>query len=196
MYSMAFAQDLRVVLLHLASVLQTLRWITSQRIEVNPQWAQDILDVDAALANRLGIWQVKWEMEDLAFRFLEPETYKQIANRLDQKRTEREQYVSELRERLRCALAEQVDRQGRVDAHEVALAAEQARVVHVAGTPQFDRRVLVEELVQPLRAEREGNHHQRPIQYRTATCAQREHGIHEPTRHEAPHHPGGKGLGQ
>ena len=56
---LAFAHDLRVVLLHLASVLQTLRWVTSQRIDVRTDWAQDILDVDATLANRLGIWQIK-----------------------------------------------------------------------------------------------------------------------------------------
>ena len=55
---LAFAHDLRVVLLHLASVLQTLRWVTSQRMEVPASWAQDILNVDAALANRLGIWQL------------------------------------------------------------------------------------------------------------------------------------------
>ena len=85
---LAFAHDLRVVLLHLASVLQTLRWVTSSRISVSPAWAQDILDIDAALANRLGIWQVKWEMEDLAFRCLAPDTYKEIATLIDAKRLE------------------------------------------------------------------------------------------------------------
>ena len=93
---LAFAHDLRVVLLHLASVLQTLRWVTSQRIEVPAHWAQDILDVDAALANRLGIWQLKWEMEDLAFRCLAPDTYKQIAKLLDSKRVEREDFVAHI----------------------------------------------------------------------------------------------------
>ena len=97
---LAFAHDLRVVLLHLASVLQTLRWVTSQRIEVRSDWAQDILDVDATLANRLGIWQIKWEMEDLAFRCLAPDTYKQIAKLLDSKRVEREGFVSHIMDRL------------------------------------------------------------------------------------------------
>ena len=97
---LAFAHDLRVVLLHLASVLQTLRWVTSQRIEVRSEWAQDILDVDATLANRLGIWQIKWEMEDLAFRCLAPDTYKQIAKLLDSKRVEREGFVSHIMDRL------------------------------------------------------------------------------------------------
>jgi len=97
---LAFAHDLRVVLLHLASVLQTLRWVTSQRIEVKSDWAQDILDVDAALANRLGIWQIKWEMEDLAFRCLAPDVYKQIAHLLDSKRVEREGFVTYVIDRL------------------------------------------------------------------------------------------------
>ena len=103
---MAFAHDLRVVLLHLASILQTLRWVTSQRIEVSAQWAQDILDVDAALANRLGIWQVKWEMEDLAFRCLAPNTYKEIASLIDAKRVERESFIDGVIARLKEELAE------------------------------------------------------------------------------------------
>jgi GTP pyrophosphokinase len=69
---LAFSQDLRVVLMYLASRLQTLRWITQQKIDVDEQWATEILEIDAALANRLGIWQLKWEMEDLAFRALKP----------------------------------------------------------------------------------------------------------------------------
>ena len=101
---LAFAHDLRVVLLHLASVVQTLRWVTSQRIETPTSWAQDILDVDAALANRLGIWQLKWEMEDLAFRCLAPDTYKQIASLLDSKRVEREAFIADVMTRLQTEL--------------------------------------------------------------------------------------------
>ncbi len=101
---LAFAHDLRVVLLHLASVVQTLRWVTSQRIETQTTWAQDILDVDAALANRLGIWQLKWEMEDLAFRCLAPDTYKQIASLLDSKRVEREAFIADVMDRLQAEL--------------------------------------------------------------------------------------------
>lgn len=97
---LAFAHDLRVVLLHLASVVQTLRWLTAQRINTEASWAQNILDVDAALANRLGIWQIKWEMEDLAFRCLAPDTYKQIAKLLDSKRVEREDFVGHIIGRL------------------------------------------------------------------------------------------------
>jgi len=97
---LAFAHDLRVVLLHLASEVQTLRWLTAQRINTEASWAQNILDVDAALANRLGIWQIKWEMEDLAFRCLAPDTYKQIAKLLDSKRVEREDFVGHIIGRL------------------------------------------------------------------------------------------------
>ena len=62
--------------------------------------AQESLQVFAPLANRLGIWQIKWEMEDLAFRFLEPETYKRIARLLDEKRAEREGFMEGLRAQL------------------------------------------------------------------------------------------------
>jgi GTP pyrophosphokinase len=97
---LAFSRDLRVVMLRLASRLQTLRWYAAKKAVVPRSVAREALNVFAPLANRLGIWQVKWEMEDLAFRFLEPHTYKQIARKLDEKRVEREQYVEELRSRL------------------------------------------------------------------------------------------------
>jgi GTP pyrophosphokinase len=97
---LAFSRDLRVVLLRLASRLQTLRWHASNKTVAPASVAREALNVFAPLANRLGVWQLKWEMEDLAFRFLEPETYKGIARMLDQKRAEREEYVEELRLRL------------------------------------------------------------------------------------------------
>jgi GTP pyrophosphokinase len=97
---LAFSRDLRVVLLRLASRLQTLRWHAANKTVAPASVAREAISVFAPLANRLGIWQLKWEMEDLAFRFLEPETYKGIARSLDQKRAEREDYVEELRSRL------------------------------------------------------------------------------------------------
>jgi GTP pyrophosphokinase len=97
---LAFSRDLRVVMLRLASRLQTLRWYAANKTVAPASVAREALHVFAPLANRLGIWQVKWEMEDLAFRFLEPDTYKEIARKLDEKRVEREQYVEELRSRL------------------------------------------------------------------------------------------------
>lgn len=102
---LAFGNDLRVVLIYLASRLQTLRWITKNRIVATPAWAQEILDIDASLANRLGIWQMKWEMEDLAFRVLTPKIYKEIAGLLDAKRMEREQFIADVIQRLNHELS-------------------------------------------------------------------------------------------
>ncbi|WP_346308978.1 HD domain-containing protein, partial [Limnohabitans sp.] len=104
---LAFSRDLRVVMLRLASRLQTLRHFAATKLPVPAALASESLQVFAPLANRLGIWQIKWEMEDLSFRFLEPATYKDIARLLDEKRTERERYMVALRERLQQALASQ-----------------------------------------------------------------------------------------
>ncbi len=104
---LAFSRDLRVVLLRLASRLQTLRYYAASKQPVQPGLAAESLHVFAPLANRLGIWEIKWEMEDLAFRFLEPDTYKQIARLLDEKRIEREDYVVQLRARLEAELRAQ-----------------------------------------------------------------------------------------
>ena len=98
---LAFGDDLRVVLIYLASRLQTLRWITHEKIELPKAWAQEILNIDASLANRLGIWQMKWEMEDLAFRVLSPETYRDIAKMLDGKRIERESFINQIVTKLK-----------------------------------------------------------------------------------------------
>lgn len=97
---LAFSRDLRVVMLRLASRLQTLRYYAASRQAAPRALAHESLHVFAPLANRLGIWQIKWEMEDLSFRFLEPETYKQIARLLDEKRAEREVFMETLRARL------------------------------------------------------------------------------------------------
>ena len=105
---LAFSRDLRVVMLRLASRLQTLRHAAACKITVAENVARESLQVFAPLANRLGIWQVKWEIEDLSFRFLEPETYKLIARLLDEKRIEREGYV----EQLRSTLEQQLNGQG------------------------------------------------------------------------------------
>lgn len=104
---LAFSRDLRVVMLRLASRLQTLRHHAARKTACPPDMARESLQVFAPLANRLGIWQVKWEMEDLAFRFIEPETYKRVAGLLDEKRIEREGYVEQLRSRLEAELRAQ-----------------------------------------------------------------------------------------
>ncbi len=84
-------------MLRLASRLQTLRYYAASKRPVSPAMAREALQVFAPLANRLGIWQMKWELEDLAFRFLEPETYREVARLLDEKRVERELYMEQLR---------------------------------------------------------------------------------------------------
>jgi GTP pyrophosphokinase len=97
---LAFSRDLRVVMLRLASRLQTLRHAAASKQPAPESVARESLQVFAPLANRLGIWQVKWEIEDLSFRFIEPETYKLIARLLDEKRIEREGHVEQLRSEL------------------------------------------------------------------------------------------------
>jgi len=104
---LAFSRDLRVVLLRLASRLQTLRHFAASKLPIPPALARESLQVFAPLANRLGIWEIKWEMEDLSFRFLEPDTYRQVALLLDEKRVEREAYVERLRTRLEDELKAQ-----------------------------------------------------------------------------------------
>ena len=101
---LAFGDDLRVVLIYLASRLQSLRWIAQEKMVMPNRWAQEILDIDASLANRLGIWQIKWEMEDLAFRVLSPETYRDIAKMLDAKRIERQTFIDRIAIKLKAEL--------------------------------------------------------------------------------------------
>ena len=101
---LAFSRDLRVVLLRLASRLQTLRWHAAARQPCPPALALESQQVFAPLANRLGIWQIKWELEDLAFRFLQPAQYAQIARALDQTRARREAAVREASQRMRREL--------------------------------------------------------------------------------------------
>ena len=105
---MAFSKDLRVVLLRLSSRLQTLRYCAAITKSCRADLAQETLQVFAPLASRLGIWQIKWELEDLSFRFLEPKTYHEVAKLLDEKRIERESYL----ERLKSQILEELKRQG------------------------------------------------------------------------------------
>ncbi|MGS1106021.1 RelA/SpoT family protein [Achromobacter anxifer] len=102
---LAMAADLRIVLMRLASRLRTLRWHAESKAPCSTDFARETLDLYAPLANRLGIWQIKWEMEDLAFRFLEPEKYKQIARLLEEKRVEREAFIAGAIQRLQTGLA-------------------------------------------------------------------------------------------
>ncbi|HEU4851797.1 MAG TPA: bifunctional (p)ppGpp synthetase/guanosine-3',5'-bis(diphosphate) 3'-pyrophosphohydrolase [Telluria sp.] len=105
---LAMASDMRVVLMRLASCVTTLRYFAEQKVfnELTHAYGKETLDLYAPLANRLGIWQLKWELEDLAFRFIEPDTYKQIAKMLEEKRAQRESFVSSSIHKLETALAE------------------------------------------------------------------------------------------
>ncbi|WP_151634062.1 RelA/SpoT family protein [Noviherbaspirillum aerium] len=104
---LAMASDMRAVLVRLASRITTLRYFAEIKLEDEKthNYARETLDLYAPLANRLGIWQLKWELEDLAFRFIEPATYKRIAKMLEEKRLERESFVENAINRLRSELA-------------------------------------------------------------------------------------------
>jgi GTP pyrophosphokinase len=91
---LGMVEDIRVVLIRLASRTQTLRWFAKNEHPERTAYARETLDIYSPLANRLGVWQLKWELEDLSFRFLEPALYKKIAQMLDERRLEREQYIA------------------------------------------------------------------------------------------------------
>lgn len=105
---LAMASDMRVVLMRLASCAASLRYFAEQKRfdEVTRAYGREVLDFYAPLANRLGIWQLKWELEDLSFRFIEPDTYKQIARMLEEKRMQREGFVQSSIDRLEKELRE------------------------------------------------------------------------------------------
>ncbi len=105
---LAMAQDVRVVLIRLAMQLHLLRRLTRAPAsdEERQRLARETLDLFAPLANRLGIGRIKWEMEDLSLRYLEPLAYKQIAVALDQRRADREHYIAAVVEELRGHLVQ------------------------------------------------------------------------------------------
>ncbi len=102
---LALAEDIRVVLIRLASRTQSLRWFTDKDTAERRDVAAESLEIYAPLANRLGVWQMKWEIEDLSFRYLEPATYKRIAKMLDERRLEREHFIAAAVARLKAELA-------------------------------------------------------------------------------------------
>ena len=102
---LGMVEDVRVVLVRLASRTQTLRWFAKNPVAERESYARETLDIYAPLANRLGVWQLKWELEDLSFRFLEPDLYRKIAQMLEEKRAEREHYIRDAMATLAAALA-------------------------------------------------------------------------------------------
>jgi GTP pyrophosphokinase len=97
---LSLASDVRLVLLRLALQLVRLRHLKEAPPEEQQRAALETREIFAPLANRLGIWHVKWELEDLAFRYSQPEDYKRIAGWLRSKRAERERYIDDVRRDL------------------------------------------------------------------------------------------------
>ena len=93
---LAMVEDIRVVILKLAERLQALRWLVSGDAGERREVAREVLELYAPLANRLGVWQLKWELEDLARRATEPDTYKEIARLLDERRLDRQRYIEDV----------------------------------------------------------------------------------------------------
>ena len=110
---LAMVQDIRVVLIKLAERTQTLRRLSGASPDQQKRIAQEGKGIFAPLANRLGVWQIKWELEDLSLRYLEPELYKSVAKMLDERRVDREQYILDVINQLKHEL-EQVDIKGEV----------------------------------------------------------------------------------
>ncbi len=105
---LAMVEDIRVVLIKLAERTAALRYLMAGGIEMGEprqRAAREVLELFAPLANRLGVWQLKWELEDLSLRALEPETYKAIAKMLDERRLDRQRYIEDVVALLRRELA-------------------------------------------------------------------------------------------
>ena len=102
---LAMVEDIRVVILKLAERLAALRWLMSADEAPRRETAREVLDLYAPLANRLGVWQLKWELEDLSLRAIEPETYKQIAKLIDERRLDRQRYIEDVIATLERELA-------------------------------------------------------------------------------------------
>lgn len=101
---LAMVDDIRVVLIKLAERTQTLRSLSGASADQQKLIAQQTRSLFAPLANRLGVWQLKWELEDLSVRYLEPELYKKIAKLLDERRVDRERYITEVVGKLKQSL--------------------------------------------------------------------------------------------
>jgi GTP pyrophosphokinase len=102
---LGMVEDVRVVLIRLAPRTQTLRWFAKNPAADRESYARETLDIYAPLANRLGVWQLKWEMEDLSFRFPRSGPVPQIAKMLEETRLEREHYIRGAMQTLDGALA-------------------------------------------------------------------------------------------
>ncbi|MEM8548993.1 MAG: HD domain-containing protein, partial [Pseudomonadota bacterium] len=103
---LAVVNDYRLVVIRLAVQLADLRAARKSTAEDQRMLARDTREIFAPLANRLGIWQLKWELEDYAFRYLDPEAYRRIAAELDERRDERLAYIEDVKTEISALLAE------------------------------------------------------------------------------------------
>ncbi|MBI5960537.1 MAG: bifunctional (p)ppGpp synthetase/guanosine-3',5'-bis(diphosphate) 3'-pyrophosphohydrolase, partial [Chloroflexi bacterium] len=105
---LAMGSDFRVILIKLADRLHNMRTLSHMSPDKQIRKAKETLEIFAPIANRLGIWRIKWELEDLAFRHLDPERYREIASQVDEKRSDRESYLK----RVTAHIQEQFAREG------------------------------------------------------------------------------------
>lgn len=105
---LAVVSDVRLVLVRIAEQLYRLRQAKTASVETRQALALEAREIYAALANRLGVWQLKWELEDLAFRYLEPDRYLEIAQTLKEKRGDREGFIDQ----VKLTLERELDSQG------------------------------------------------------------------------------------
>jgi GTP pyrophosphokinase len=101
----AMGEDIRVMLIKLADRLHNMRTLGYMPEHKRKRIARETLDIFAPVASRLGIWEIKWELEDLAFRYVNPEKYKEIAEQLSERRPDREEQIEEIKKRLIEVLA-------------------------------------------------------------------------------------------
>ena len=103
---LAMAKDLRVILIKLADRMHNMRTLRHRSVEAQQRIAQETMDIYAPLAHRLGVSEIKWELEDLSFRYLEPDRYQEIAQLVARKRQEREEITAELMNQIKLRLDE------------------------------------------------------------------------------------------
>lgn len=103
---LAMAKDVRVVVIKLADRLHNMRTLKNVSAEKKKRKAEETMEIFAPLAHRLGIFNIKWELEDLSFRYMEPEKYYDLVDQMQQKRKTREEIVNDTMDQLRKALSE------------------------------------------------------------------------------------------